>query len=245
MARVLLALVSVALVAQTLAAPHHRRALPDLDCGEFGIQADSGISTALNAFASIKSSSDPNLLAAKGSLTAADSANRQFSTSLQRLDAQVLSGLQASLASLAKVQPDDSIKAAVALANTTMTAALDAAQKQAADPQCQPVAFVAPPPTSGPNLYSMVSGPVPPSTTGIPGSGTAGVPNLSKAVPTTTLRTGPSFTSSTAPEATSLPAAAPANDAVVGSTKSNGAMSVTPYVSMAGAIALGAIISFF
>ncbi|KAJ7046398.1 hypothetical protein C8F04DRAFT_1387929 [Mycena alexandri] len=232
MARVLLALVSVALVAQTLAAPHHRRALPDLDCGEFGIQADSGISTALNAFASIKSSGQRE-------------PNRQFSTSLQRLDAQVLSGLQASLASLAKVQPDDSIKAAVALANTTMTAALDAAQKQAADPQCQSVAFVAPPPTSGPNLYSMVSGPVPPSTTGIPGSGTAGVPNLSKAVPTTTLRTGPSFTSSTAPEATSLPAAAPANDAVVGSTKSNGAMSVTPYVSMAGAIALGAIISFF
>ncbi|KAJ7851225.1 hypothetical protein B0H14DRAFT_3137399 [Mycena olivaceomarginata] len=256
MARVLLALVSVAFVAQTLAAPHHRRAVSSIACSESNIAADTGIFAALNTFASIKSSSDPNLLAAEGSLTAADNANRQISTSLQRLDAppssadafaQVVSGLQASLASLAKVQSDDSIKAAVASANTSMTAALDAAQKQAADPKCQPVVFVAPPPISGAPLYSMVSGPVPPPTTGIPGSGTTGVPNFvsgSKAVPTTTLRTRPSFASFAAPEATALSAAALANDAVVGSTKSNGAMTVNPSVSLAGAIALGAIISF-
>ncbi|KAJ7869953.1 hypothetical protein B0H14DRAFT_2726830 [Mycena olivaceomarginata] len=242
MARILLALVSVAFVAQTLAAPHHRRAVSSIACSELNIAADTGIFAALNTFASIKSSSDPNLLAAEGSLTAADNANRQISTSLQRLDAapspadafaQVVSGLQASLASLAKVQSDDSIKAAVASANTSVTAALDAAQKQAADPKCQPVVFVAPPPISGAPLYSMV--------------GTTGIPNFvsgSKAVPTTTLRTRPSFASFAAPEATALSAAPPANDAVVGSTKSNGASAVTLSVSMAGAIALWAIISF-
>ncbi|KAJ6582387.1 hypothetical protein B0H19DRAFT_1061803 [Mycena capillaripes] len=249
MARVLLAFVSIVCVLQTLAAPAplQPRAVSNIACSQFNLAADSAIFKALNTFTSIKSSSDPNLLAAEGSLTAADNANRQISDSYLNLDAapppadalgRVVSGLQASLASLAKVQPDDSTKAAVASANTSMTTALDAAQKQVAAGNCQPVVFVAPPPIPGAPIYSMVS------------------VSVKEAPATTTLRTRPSFASFAAPEASSTtieatsPATAtvaPANDAVLAGSNGgnvNGAMTLAPSVSV-GAMVLVAVISFF
>ncbi|KAJ6612965.1 hypothetical protein B0H10DRAFT_2222627 [Mycena sp. CBHHK59/15] len=113
MAPVLFALISVVCVLQTLAAPLQSRAVSSINCSEFNIAADTAIFSALNSFASIKASSDPNVLAAEGSLTAADNANSQIGDSLLRLDAppppadalpRVVSGLVVSLASLAKVQ---------------------------------------------------------------------------------------------------------------------------------------------
>ncbi|KAJ6548733.1 hypothetical protein B0H19DRAFT_1161848 [Mycena capillaripes] len=246
MARVILALVSVVCVLQTLAAPLQPRAVSNIACSGFTQATDSAIFKALNTFASIKSSSDPNLLAAEGFLTAADNANRQISDSLSNLGAapppadvfgRVVAGLQASLASLAKVQPDDSIKTAVASANTLITTALNEAQK-AADPKCQPIVFVAPPSKPGAPLYSMVS------------------VSVQKAPVTTTLRTRPSFASFVAPEASSTtteansPATAtvtPANNAVLAGSdggNANGGMTLAPSMSV-GAIVLVAVISFF
>jgi hypothetical protein len=97
------------------------------------LATDSAIFKALESFASIKGrwvvqpriktssiltvqsqcSSDPNLLAAEGSLTAADNANTQIKNNFLALDAPplpadaldgVVSGLSASLTSLGKVQ---------------------------------------------------------------------------------------------------------------------------------------------
>ncbi|KAJ7491854.1 hypothetical protein B0H11DRAFT_992197 [Mycena galericulata] len=236
MAPVLFALVSVVCVLQTLAAPLQSRAVSSIDCGEFNIAADTAISSALNSFASISANSDPNVLAAEGSLTAANNANRQIGDSLLTLDAppppsdalsSVVSGLTASAASLAKVEVaslDDSTKAALTSATGSINTALGAAQKALAA-NCGPTVFVAPSTTPGGNFYSMVSISEPPAQT-------------------TALRTEPSFASVASPQA-STTSVAPENAVVATGGNANGAMSLVPSMSLASAISLVAIICFF
>ncbi|KAJ6605458.1 hypothetical protein DFH09DRAFT_1121409 [Mycena vulgaris] len=247
MARMLFALISVVCVLQTLAAPHMPRASWPIDCSMSTLATDSAIFKALESFASIKSSSDPNLLAAEGSLTAADNANTQIKNNFLTLDAPplpvdaldgVVSGLTASLASLGKVQLaslDDTTKSALTSATTSMNTALDAVQKSVAA-KCQLTVFVAPSTTPTVNLYSMKS-------------------VSQRPAATTTLRTRPSFASFAAPEASSTSAAiatagtvTPENAAVVaGSNESkvNGARSLASSMSLSGAISVVAILSFW
>ncbi|KAF7365896.1 hypothetical protein MVEN_00464600 [Mycena venus] len=247
MARMLFALISAICVLQTLAVPHAPRATWPLDCSMSTFATDSAIFKALESFASINGSSDPNLLAAEGSLTAADNANTQIKNNFLALDAPplpadaldgVVSGLKASLASLGKVQLaslDDTTKSALTSATNSINTALDAAQKSVAA-KCQLTAFVAPSTTPTVNLYSMKS-------------------VSQRPAATTALKIRPSFASFAAPEASSPSSAiatagvvAPENAAVVtggNGGKDNGARPLASSMSLAGAISVMVILCFF
>ncbi|KAF7356102.1 hypothetical protein MVEN_00940200 [Mycena venus] len=150
MARLIFALVSLVCMFQTLAAPLQSRAVTSKECSSFNVQASIGIDAARTSLGSINTGNDignaRNLLEAQLSLLDANNGTTQIADSLlvnappapADANARIVSGLQASLASLSHVVliVDNSTKAAVAAANASMTTALESAQ-QAVAANCQ------------------------------------------------------------------------------------------------------------